>query len=251
VDALNQLSTSAIVEIFVGDLSELKERLAADVQKAADAALEARGVFTIALCGGSVATTFFPRLARVPIDWSRTDFFWVDERAVLPTDPESNYSAAVSLWLDPASVPDARRHRMRAEDPDLQRAAAIYEQELTSIAGTPPQLDLVLLGVGPDGHIASLFPGRPISQRPNHFVEVVDHAPKPPPQRLTLTLPVLAGARHVAVIALGESKAEAIRTAMERRPGGPLERLILTAEHLRLLLDAAAASLLPAHHRPG
>ena len=251
MDTLNQLSTSATVEIFVGDMSELEERLAADVQEAAHAALAARGIFTIALCGGSVAMNFFPRLARAPLDWSRTDFFWVDERAVPPTDPESNYSAAASLWLEPASVPHARLHRMRAEDPDLQRAAAIYEQELTGIAGTPPQLDLVLLGVGPDGHIASLFPGRPMSQRPNHFVEVVDHAPQPPPRRLTLTLPVLAGARHVAVIALGASKAGAIRAALERRADGPLERLILSAEHLRLLLDAAAAGLLPKHHRPG
>jgi len=251
VDALNQLSTSATVEIFVGDLSELEERLAADVQELAHAALAARGVFTIALCGGSVATNFFPRLARAPIDWSRADFFWVDERAVPPTDPESNYSVAASLWLEPASVPDARLHRMRAEDPDLQRAATIYEQELTSIAGTPPQLDLVLLGVGPDGHIASLFPGRPISQRPNHFVEVVDHAPKPPPRRLTLTLPVLAGARSVAVVALGAPKAAAIRRALDRASDGPLERLLFSATRLRLLLDTAAASLLPAHHRPG
>ena len=167
-----------------------------------------------------------------------------------PADPDSNYSAAASLWLKPASVPDARIHRMRAEDPDLQRAAMTYAQELTSIAGTPPHLDLVLLGVGPDGHIASLFPGRPISERRDHLVEVVDDAPKPPPRRLTLTLPVLAGARHVAVVASGESKAEAIRQALDRASDGPLERLLFGAVRLRLLLDPAAASLLPARHRP-
>jgi 6-phosphogluconolactonase len=231
-------------EILIGDKMLLEEVLAFEVEAEGRRALEARGRFTIALPGGSIASNFFPRLARVPLEWSGVDFFWVDERAVPPTDKESNYASAYSLWLKPAGVPAGRLHRMRAEEPDLQLAARAYSDELTQITGTPPQLDFVLLGVGPDGHIASLFPGPSPTHDEQRLVEVVEHSPKPPPRRLTLTLRVLSHAKRVLIVALGESKAAAIRDGLDSSSDRPLGALVRRSTHVRLLLDNAAASLL-------
>src|ERR1043165_3404650 len=118
------------VETLVDKAESLAEALAVRLSDEGRHAVAARGRFTLALPGGSVATSFFPRLARVPFDWARTDFFWGDERAVPPDHPDSNYAVARSLWLTPAGVPDASVHRMKAEEPDLAKAAAGYEREL-------------------------------------------------------------------------------------------------------------------------
>ena len=146
-------------EIIVDTTAKLAEVLSARLERDGLRALAARGRFALALPGGSVARTFFPRLARASFDWSRADFFWGDERAVPVSDPESNYGLARSLWLDPASVPADRVHRIEAESADPVAAAAAYAHDLTRLLGQPPRLDLVLLGVGADGHICSLFPG--------------------------------------------------------------------------------------------
>jgi 6-phosphogluconolactonase len=233
------------VETLVDKAETLAESLAGRFEAAAREAVAARGRFTVALPGGSVATTFFPRLSRVPLDWSRVDFFWGDERAVPPDHPDSNYAAARAPWLDPSGVPGDRVHRMRAEDPDLGKAAADYERELQQAAGTPPRLDLVLLGVGPDGHVCSLFAGHPVLAVRDRAVAVVEESPKPPPRRLTLTLPVVTGADRVVVVALGRGKAEVIRAAVED-PGSALPVAIVAREARRtlFLLDPEAASLL-------
>src|SRR5450432_2812119 len=107
------------VETLVDKTQFLAAALARRFQDSARHALVARGRFTVALPGGSVATGFFPGLARLPVDWSGVDFFWGDERAVPPEHPDSNYGLARSLWLDPAGVPAERVHRMRADAPDL------------------------------------------------------------------------------------------------------------------------------------
>ena len=118
---------------MIADQTELAEALATDFEAYGQHALQLRGTFTVALSGGSLAARFFPRLARLPFDWSRTEFFWADERAVPPSDPESNYAVAVSLWLGPAKVPPANIHRMRGEDADLNHAARDYAAELVHI----------------------------------------------------------------------------------------------------------------------
>jgi 6-phosphogluconolactonase len=232
-------------ETLVDKTASLVEGLAHRVLEAGRAATGVRGSFSLALPGGSVATTFFPRLARLPLDWSRTEFFWGDERAVPPSDPESNYGVARALWLDPARVPSARIHRMAADAALPARAAADYEAELQRVAGTPPRLDLVLLGVGPDGHVCSLFPGHPVLAEERRLVAVIDDSPKPPPRRLTLTRPVLAAANEVVVVALGQAKAAVIREAIED-PFSTLPVAIVAREARRawFLLDAEAASLL-------
>ena len=233
------------LETVVDKAESLAESLAARFEEEARHAVAARGRFTVALPGGSVATSFFPRLARVPFDWSRTDFFWGDERAVPPDHADSNYAAARSLWLTPAGVPEASVHRMKAEEPDLAQAAANYARELAEVAGSPPRLDLVLLGVGPDGHVCSLFAGHPVLGLRDRAVAVVEDSPKPPPRRLTLTLPVVTGAGLVVVVALGRGKAEIIRAALED-PGSalPVALVARQARRATFLLDAEAASLL-------
>jgi 6-phosphogluconolactonase len=233
------------VETLVDKAEFLAGSLAGRFEDAARHAVATRGRFTVALPGGSVATTFFPRLARVPFDWSQVDFFWGDERAVTPDHPDSNYAVARQLWLEPAGVPAASVHRMKAEEPDLAQAAADYERELEQAAGSPPRLDLVLLGVGPDGHVCSLFAGHPVLALRDRAVAVVEDSPKPPPRRLTLTLPVVTGAELVAVVALGRGKAEIIRSAIED-PGSTLPVALVARQARRalFLLDLEAARLL-------
>jgi 6-phosphogluconolactonase len=208
--------------------------------------VEAHGFFSLALTGGSVATAFFPRLAAAPIDWSRTEFFWGDERAVPVADPASNFGLARSLWLDPAAVPAERVHPMEGEEPDLERAAQAYSEEMLRVLGDPPRLDIALLGVGPDGHVCSLFPGHRALQESSAWTAVVPDSPKPPPRRLTLTLPTLAAAECVAIVALGKEKAAAVRAALaEPASDLPVARVARSARRLAVFLDADAASLLP------
>jgi 6-phosphogluconolactonase len=233
-------------EIRIAPAETLAEALAARLEEAAAEAIAGRGRFTIALPGGSAARQFFPRLARARVDWTRTDFFWSDERAVPPDDPESNYLLAQRLWLGPIAVPQANIHRLPAELPDLEAAAAAAEKELLDSLGDPPGLDWLWLGVGPDGHVASLFPGQPLLGEWVRFVAPVYDSPKPPAARLTFTLPTVAAARFLVVTALGSGKASALATAL-RDPDSrlPLALALAAAERSWLLLDPAAAEGVP------
>lgn len=232
-------------EVIVGAPERLAEALAARMEEDARQAFAAGGRFSLALPGGSVARTFFPRLARAEVDWARTDFFWADERAVPPADPESNYGAAQRYWLAPAGVPPASVHRMAADAADLAAAAAAYEGEMVRLLGRPPRLDIALLGMGPDGHVGSLFRGHALLREKRRLAAAVLDSPKPPPHRLTLTLPALAAARRVVVAATGEAKAAPAREAL-RDPAStlPVSLVIRSARQVLLLLDPAAARLL-------
>jgi 6-phosphogluconolactonase len=232
--------------LTIADGTALASALAADFEAEGQRALSARGRFLVALPGGSVAS-LFPNLSRLAFDWSRTEFFWVDERAVPPSDLEANFAAAYSTWLEPARVPRERIHRMRADEVNLHQAAQAYANELRAVAGNPPRMDFVLLGVGPDGHVASLFPGHPASGNERDLVAVVEDAPKPPPRRLTLTLPVLANAERVVVVALGKSKAQAIYDALNCRDSVlPVGAVVARARRPLILIDREAASLVSA-----
>jgi 6-phosphogluconolactonase len=161
---------------------------------------------------------------------------------VPPDDPESNYGIARSLWLQPAGVPAKQIHRMPADRLDLDTAAREYADELRRIAGDPPVLDLVLLGVGEDGHVASLFPGHAAAINGQALVAAVADAPKPPPRRMTLTLPVLTSARRDIVAAMGQSKAPALRDGLEGHDSGlPIAAILHRSARLLLLLDPDAA----------
>jgi 6-phosphogluconolactonase len=232
-------------EIIVDDIPGLVDSLVARFAAAAAKAFTARGVFSIALPGGSVASTFFPRLAESRVDWSRVEFFWVDERAVPPDHPDSNYGVARTLWLAPAAVPPERVHRLPADVADLGEAAARHATDLVRVLGDTPILDLVLLGIGPDGHVASLFPGHPALDEEEAMVAAVEDAPKPPARRLTLTLPMLTAARLVLIAATGNAKAEVVRRALQDADSSlPVARVTRRAHQVAFLLDDAAASRL-------
>jgi 6-phosphogluconolactonase len=258
--------------IVVGDIGELQRTLAKEFAAQAAQVTSRRGKFIVALSGGSVAPAFFPTLATLAVDWTRIDIFWIDERAVPPDHPDSNFGLASRLLIVPAQVPAVRIHRMYGELPDLDQAARRATDELKSIAGDPPHLDLAILGVGADGHIASIFgnydrrrgsrsldnrsaglPPSPAASaddrrlgeggQPCHEPPVIPiyDSPKPPARRLTLTLPVLAGAGLVIVAALGESKADVMRDALHQPDAStPVAELLRRASSSLVLLDCDA-----------
>lgn len=237
-------------EILVGAPKELAAAFVKRFEREAAEAIARRGRFALALTGGSAATALLPRLVSAKVDWLRTDLFWSDERAVAISDSASNYGLARRLWLDQADVPAANVHRLRGEMADLAAAADTAEREMHDRLGEPPRLDFLWLGVGEDGHVASLFPGHPLLAERHRFVAALTDSPKPPAGRLTLTLAAIAAARLVVVTALGEAKAAAVAAAL-REPDSrlPLALALAAAQRSWLLVDPAAARELPAAFR--
>src|SRR5262245_40213844 len=134
---------------------------------------------------------------------------------------------------------------MNAEHPDVDEAAAAYARDMVSVLGSPPRLDVALLGVGPDGHVCSLFPGHALLRERTRRVAPVEDSPKPPPRRLTLTLPVLWEAEVVVVAAMGEPKAAMLKDALENPQSElPVALALRGARRAVVLLDPEAASLL-------
>ena len=212
---------------------------------AAHTAIAARGVCTLAIPGGSVANAVLPWLAGANWPWSQVHVFWCDERAVPATDNDSNAGRAMMLVADSPLALHAHLHPMRGDANDLAAAAEHYEHELNTVCGHPPVLDVLLLGVGEDGHIASMFPGHASLNELHRAVVVVRNAPKTPAVRLSLTMPVLLRAREIIVVALGVSKANALHSALENvHDTSPLSRIIREANRVCVLLDADAAGRL-------
>jgi 6-phosphogluconolactonase len=199
-------------------------------------AVAERGGCSLCLSGGRTPEPVYRALATVSgVDWRRVDVFFADERAVPPDHPESNYRMAHLALLSRVPVAPERVHRMAAERPDRDAAAREYERAL------PDRLDVLILGMGPDGHIASLFPGSPaLDERRRLVIPVV--GTKPPPERLTITPPVIEAAGSVAVIVTGQDKAPMVTRALE----GPPEPREVPAQLARRgvwFLDRAAARL--------
>jgi 6-phosphogluconolactonase len=232
--------------IEIAPPEELADRFARLVESAARRAIADRGVFSMAVSGGSAAEVLLPRLVRAAVDWRRVDVFWADERAVSPDAEDSNYRVARAVWIDRVPLPVDRVHRMLGEASDLDAAATAYSDLLKRTLGDPPKLDLVLLGMGPDGHVASLFPGHRLLRTWDRLAASLDDAPKPPPRRLTLTLPALTAARNIVVFATGAAKAEAIREALgDDESELPLALATMGNTNVTFLLDPEAASKLP------
>jgi 6-phosphogluconolactonase len=242
---------SETLEVRVGDPAFIARTLADDFAREAAAPLAAGQRFSVAIPGGSVAEMCFPTLATLPLDWSRVEFLWVDERAVSPTHPDSNYGLAKRLWLDPAGVPATRVHRVFAER-DADQSAREYAGALMRVGGLPVKLDYVLLGVGEDGHVASLFPGRPIATYQQPIVLVEERAPKPPLRRITVAMPVITNAERVAIVATGAGKAGAIAEALSGRESSlPVASVVRRSGRTLLLLDEEAAAGVPDAQRQG
>jgi 6-phosphogluconolactonase len=209
------------------------EWLAEEIRRSAARA----GGCALALSGGSTPRPAYERLAAQPaLPWDAVDVYFGDERAVPPADPASNYRMAREALIDPLGLPPARVHRMEADDPDRDAAAERYAAIL------PGALDLLILGMGPDGHTASLFPGSPALRETTRWV-VPAKAAVPPLDRLTITPPVIAAARRVAVLVSGAAKAALVREAL-RGPWQPHRLPAQLARHGVWLMDRAAASSL-------
>ena len=202
-------------------------------------AIAGRGVGTVCLAGGRTPEPVYRELAAAStIDWSRVEVFFGDERAVPPDHPDSNYLMVHRVLLSRVPIPAGRVHRMEAERSDREAAAREYERSL------PSQLDILVLGMGPDGHTASLFPGSAaLDERQRLVVPVI--GAKPPPQRLTITPPVIEAARRVAVIATGGDKAAMVARAIEG-PLAPKDVPVQLARRGTWFLDQAAAERLTA-----
>jgi 6-phosphogluconolactonase len=181
--------------------------------------------YCCALSGGRIANSFYSAITSLPdpdkARFKEIHYFWADERCVPPDDPESNYSTAARLLFEPLKVPPAKIHRIRGEDLPAE-AAKRAAGELENIARRDPSglpvLDMAILGLGEDGHTASLFPGEPATLRDNPAVYRAVVGPKPPPNRVTLGYQVLAAARQVLMLANGAGKAAALKKSLE--PGG-------------------------------
>ena len=231
-----------------GTPAEAARAAAETVAAACREAVAARGRFFLAVPGGNTPRGLFAVLAGEPyrsaIDWAAGQVFWTDERCVPPDHRDSNYRLAFELLLARVPIPPTHIHRMRGEDPPAAAAAA-YEKELVRTFGTPaPVFDLVLLGMGADGHTASLFPGHPALRE---TARAVAAASGPDGRdRITLTLPVLARASRVLFLVTGGNKAEAVAAVLEGKTSGqPPAGLVGPPGHrVRWFLDRDAAALL-------
>ncbi|MFI6297505.1 6-phosphogluconolactonase [Nonomuraea sp. NPDC050790] len=220
-------------------------------------AQSAKGWASIVLTGGSVGIATLAAIAATPardaVDWPRLEVWWGDERFLPDGDPERNETGARKALLDHVDLDPARVHVMRGPDSGMtaEESADAYAAELRAAArpedhGPAPSFDVMLLGMGPDAHVASLFPGMPAlyDTRP---VVAVHGSPKPPPTRISLTLPTIQSAREVWVVAAGAEKAGSVRLALS--DSGPVQVPAAGARgrgRTLFLLDRAAAAKIPA-----
>lgn len=231
--------------------NELAAAAAAFVAKCAQEAIAARGQFNIALSGGSTPLAAYAHLAAPPlretVEWPRVHIFWSDERCVPRDDPQSNYAAAQQALLDHINIPTANLHRLRGELPPNEAAREYRQQLLTHFpAAGFPSFDLILLGLGTDGHTASLFPGS-AALRTGEVPVTENYVSRLESWRLTFTLPLINAARQVAFLVAGADKATILNEVLT--PGGrplPAKAVNPHSGGLTWLLDAEAASLLPA-----
>ncbi|GAB4450503.1 MAG: 6-phosphogluconolactonase [Anaerolineae bacterium] len=229
-------------------VTELGQHAAQLLADAAAQAVAGRGRFVVAISGGSLPGIIAPPLLAEPLrsrlPWPACHLFFADERCVPLDDPESNYRLVREQLLNRLPVPPGQIYPI---DPALSPAAAaeVYAAQLRRIFGdapAPPRFDAVLLGMGPDGHTASLFPGHPLLAEHTRWVAPITNSPKPPPRRITLTLPLLNAARLVIFIATGSNKAEVLPRVLLPNATLPAGLVRPASGQLHWLVDAAAAA---------
>jgi len=245
--------------LFFPGVEELNQEAARRLVELAKVSIAAQGHFSLALSGGSTPEKLYNLLANAPykdqFDWSKVLIFFGDERCVPPNHPDSNYRMASQALLSKVPLPSENIHRMHGEDPP-EEAAAAYAQELEKAFGLEhgdgpspenfPSFDLILLGMGPDGHTASLFPGTQALQERGRPV-TVNHVPRLNSDRITLTAPAINQAGQVWFLVVGEDKAEPLVRVLEGefQPQTYPSQLV-SPQHGKLLwmLDEAAAAKL-------
>ena len=241
------------------DVAQLSAQLFAD---SVIAAVQARGVARIAISGGSTPKAVFELLANptaqflTTIPWAKLQLFWVDERCVPPDNHESNFLMTKTAMLDEVPLPPENIHRMEGEL-DPEEAASRYEAEIRNAfkleGAQTPTFDLIMLGLGPDGHTASLFPH---TEGLNEMARIViaNHVPQKDTWRISLTWPVITQGRAVAFEIVGKDKAEMVRTVWAGKydpETWPAQLIRPASGKLTLLLDTAAAAQLPGPPTPG
>jgi 6-phosphogluconolactonase len=252
----------------LADAEAVAVRAVREITRHLKGARERRGVAHLALSGGSTPARTYQLLAEDLPDWDSVEVWFADERCVKPTDEQSNYRLAEETLLRPAAIPAEQVHRMEGELGPKEGARRYAEALRTHVAldegpggepsaaaspaGVPgagerrseyalPVLDLIVLGIGPDGHVASLFPGAPtLEAGPQAICLGVHDSPKPPPERITLSLGVLRTARACLLLASGAGKADAV-AAMLGEPSPHVPASLLRRERLTVLVDDQAA----------
>lgn len=237
------------------DTDTLSQEAAQYIVRIANESIADHRRFTIALSGGSTPKKLYGLLGNEPyrsqIDWTAVDIFWSDERCVPPDNAESNYLMAQQVLLSKIPVPANQVHRMPADQADRDAASYTYTLEMQQIIGTDgvPSFDLIQLGMGPEGHTASLFPHQPSLHEQQRLVMPVT-VPKPPPPRLTFTPRLLNAATHVLFLVTGTEKQDAVKAVLEgefQPDEYPAQIVQPTKGEVTWMLDAAAAEKLKGH----
>ena len=232
------------------DLQALTGALADFFLECAQSACQKRGRFAVALSGGSTPRALYSLLSepayRDTVPWDRTHLFWGDERCVPHDSPESNYRMVAQTLLSKITIPEANIHATRGQDKDPARAASDYQEDITRFFSLAPQeipeFDLILLGLGPDGHTASLFPDTGATEVTERLVTAV-YVPRLDSHRLSLTLPVLNGGANVTFMVAGEEKSEILRRVVsDEKPALPAQ-MVEPKGSLYWYVDSAAARL--------
>lgn len=228
------------------DTVELASRAAGEFVRIGKESISERGSFVVALSGGSTPVLLYKQLLSANLDWNRVFFYFGDERNVPPDEEASNFRSANKELLRPLRIREDRilRWRTELESPDV--VAKDYQDRLEELGPGIPRLDLILLGMGSDGHTASLFPGTEALKKTQHFA-VANRVPKLGLWRFTLTFPVINNARNVMFLVAGVDKADALASILG--PNGdpdelPARRVQPTKGDLTWFVDRAAASKL-------
>ena len=229
--------TAPVVSVVVPGPPELAEAAASWTAERITGAVTARRACYLALAGGETPRGCYERLARSPyresLPWGSVFVYWSDERQVPLDDPASNYAMAKAALLDHVPIPPEQVFPLVGDPtPALRR--------VPPDAAGRPRFDVIHLGLGDDGHTASLFPGSPAVQEAHALVASVHDAPKPPPERLTLTLPVINAARAVLFMVQGASKKDALARVLRRDPTLPASHVQPVDGELEFLVDRAA-----------
>ncbi len=213
------------IEIVRSSSPAEASKAAADlIAQTSHESIKAHGLFTLALAGGNTPRTLYHLLASPPLaekfDWSRTHFFWGDERCVSPDNPASNFAMSQNILLAKIQIPLGNIHRMPVETFSPAEAARKYETTLRSFADRPketPRLDLILLGIGNDGHTASLFPANSsLAEKDRLVVATEDPNASPPVARITMTLPILNQAKTIIFLVFGPKKGEIMQHILDK-----------------------------------
>lgn len=222
---------------------ELASRVAGLWLDKIESANRARENHCVALSGGRITQKFFASVVAQTkvrnISFERVHFFWADERCVPPTDSESNFKMANDLLFAPLRIAENQIHRIRGEG-SQEVAVKIADTELRQFAESKnnfPIFDLIFLGMGEDGHVASLFPGHEEGTNPKEIFCAVSNSPKPPPNRISLSYAAIAAAKNIWVLASGAGKESALRESLSISGKTPLAKVLQLCSHAKIYAD--------------